>query len=337
MVPPFYEIIFPKYIYQLFFSNGVDKNVHELYIFFTRRQEMKRFLGRAFLYLARRFMFAKNKINIYDYSDYRKFLQEFYELEKSLDSSFSYRVFAAAVGMDASLLLKILQGKRHISPKCIDVFVNFFRFKDAKAEYFREMIAYGKAKNDEDVRSHFETLQKMRPAACRELDEARYRYFQQWYYPMIRSALDVFNYRGTQDAAALGECCIPKLSASQVENAVDALLQLGLAHARNDGRVVPTDAHLKTMEHWLSACISDYQSSIAELAGKSIQNTPKEKRDISTLTMALDSRQIDKIREILAKTRKAIVNVVNAMPPQICDSVYQLNFQLFPMMKKEEQ
>ena len=282
-------------------------------------------------------MFAKNKINIYDYSDYRKFLQEFYELEKSLDSSFSYRVFAAAVGMDASLLLKILQGKRHISPKCIDVFVNFFHFKDAKAEYFREMIAYGKAKNDEDVRSHFETLQKMRPAACRELDEARYCYFQQWYYPMIRSALDVFNYRGTQDAAALGECCIPKLSASQVENAVDALLQLGLAHARNDGRVVPTDAHLKTMEHWLSACISNYQSSIAELAGKSIQNTPKEKRDISTLTMALDSQQIDKIREILAKTRKAIVNVVNAMPPQICDSVYQLNFQLFPMMKKEEQ
>ena len=282
-------------------------------------------------------MFAKNKINIYDYSDYRKFLQEFYELEKSLDSSFSYRVFAAAVGMDASLLLKILQGKRHISPKCIDVFVDFFHFKDAKAEYFREMIAYGKAKNDKDVRSHFETLQKMRPAACRELDEARYRYFQQWYSPMIRSALDVFNYRGTQDAAALGECCIPKLSASQVENAVDALLQLGLAHARNDGRVVPTEAHLKTMEHWLSACISDYQSSIAELAGKSIQNTPKEKRDISTLTMALDSQQIDKIREILAKTRKAIVNVVNAMPPQICDSVYQLNFQLFPMMKKEEQ
>ena len=282
-------------------------------------------------------MFARNKINIYDYSDYRKFLQEFYELEKSLDPSFSYRVFAAAVGMDASLLLKILQGKRHISPKCIDVFVNFFHFKDAKAEYFREMIAYGKAKNDKDVRSHFETLQKMRPAACRELDEARYRYFQQWYYPMVRSALDVFNYRGTQDAAALGECCIPKLSASQVENAVDALLQLGLAHARNDGRVVPTEAHLKTKEHWLSACISDYQSSIAELAGKSIQNTPKEKRDISTLTMALDSQQIDKIREILAKTRKAIVNVVNAMPPQICDSVYQLNFQLFPMMKKEEQ
>ena len=103
-------------------------------------------------------MFSKNKINIYDYSDYRKFLQEFYELEKSLDPTFSYRVFATAVNMDASLLVKILQGKRHVSPKCIETFVQFFRFKEAKAEYFREMVAYGKAKTDEQVRKHFETF-----------------------------------------------------------------------------------------------------------------------------------------------------------------------------------
>ena len=78
-------------------------------------------------------MFARNKINIYDYSDYRKFLQEFYELEKSLDPTFSYRIFAAAIDMDASLLVKILQGKRHDSTKNIEAFVQFFRFKEGKA------------------------------------------------------------------------------------------------------------------------------------------------------------------------------------------------------------
>ena len=281
-------------------------------------------------------MFAKNKINIYDYSDYRKFLQEFYELEKSLDPTFSYRIFAAAIDIDASLLVKILQGKRHVSAKNIEAFVQFFHFKEGKAEYFSEMVAYGKAKNDEQVRKHFETLQKMRPSSCRELDEARYRYFQQWFYPMIRSALDVFYYRGPEHAASLGDCCIPKISASQVENAVDALSQLGLAHKRKDGRIVPTDAHLKTKEHWLSASISDYQKSIAELAHRSIAETPKEERDISTLTMALDSTQIQRIRDIIAEARKSIVNVANSMPSQICDSVYQLNFQLFPMMKKRD-
>jgi len=176
----------------------------------------------------------------------------------------------------------------------------------------------------------------MRPSSYRELDEARYRYFQQWFYPMIRSALDVFDYRGPEHAAALGDSCIPKISANQVENAVDALLQLGLVHRRKDGRIVPTDAHLKTKEHWLSASISDYQKSIAELAHRSIAETPKEERDISTLTMALDSSQIQRIRDIIAEARRSIVNVANSMPSQICDSVYQLNFQLFPMMKKRD-
>ena len=281
-------------------------------------------------------MFARNKINIYDYSDYRKFLSDFYELEKSLDPTFSYRVFAAAVGMDASLLLKILQGKRHISSKGIAPFIQFYRFKEGKAEYFREMVAYAKAKTDDEVRKHFEVLQKMRPSSCRELDEARYRYFQQWFYPMIRSALDVFDYRSAEQATDLGESCIPRLTASQVESAIEALLQLRLAHRQKDGRIVPTDAHLKTQEHWLSASISEYQKSIAELAHRSIAETPKEERDISTLTMALDSSQIQKIRDILADARKSIVKVANSMPSQICDSVYQLNFQLFPMMKKRD-
>lgn len=281
-------------------------------------------------------MFARNKINIYDYLDYRNFLRDFYELEKSLDPSFSYRVFATAVDIDASLLLKILQSKRHLSAATVESIIAFFNFKEGKSEYFREMVAYCKAKTTEEIRKHFESLQKMRPSRCRMLDEARYRYFQQWYYPVIRSALDVSEYYGEQDAALLGNSCIPKLTANQVLTAVDALLQLGLAEKRPDGRIVPSDAHVRTQDHWLSASISEYQKSVAELAMQSIESVPKEERDISTLTMALDSSQIERVRTILAEARKSIVNVVNSMPAEDCDSVFQLNFQMFPMMKKVE-
>lgn len=281
-------------------------------------------------------MFAKNKMNIYDYLDYRNFLRDFYDLEKSLDPTFSYRVFASAVDIDASLLLKILQSKRHLSESSVESVIAFFNFKEGKSEYFREMVAYGKAKTPENIRKHFEALQKMRPSRCRMLDEARYRYFQQWFYPVIRSALDVYEYHGEQDAALLGNSCIPKLTANQVTTAVEALLQLELAEIRPDGRVVPSDSHVRTQDHWLSASISEYQKSVTELARLSIENIPKESRDISTLTMALDSSQIEKIRTILAEARKSIVNVVNSMPAEQCDSVFQLNFQMFPMMKKVE-
>ncbi|MCQ2123759.1 MAG: TIGR02147 family protein [Fibrobacter sp.] len=279
-------------------------------------------------------MFARNKINIYDYLDYRLFLRDFYDLEKSLDPTFSYRVFATAVDIDASLLVKILRSKRHLSDTSVNTFVAFFNFKEGKSEYFQEMVAYGKAKTPDAIRKHFETLQKMRPSRCRMLDEARYRYFQQWYYPMVRSALDVYEYRGEQDAVSLGNSCIPKLTAAQIVTSVEALLQLGLAKRNEQGRIVPSDAHVRTQDHWLSASISEYQKTVTELGRQSIENIPKENRDISTLTMALDSSQIEKIRGILADARKSIVNVVNSMPAEQCDSVYQLNFQMFPMMKK---
>lgn len=281
-------------------------------------------------------MFARNKINIYDYMDYRLFLRDFYDLEKSLDSTFSYRVFATAVDIDASLLVKILQSKRHLSTSSVESVIAFFNFKEGKSEYFREMVAYSKAKTSAEIRIHFETLQKMRPSRSRMLDEARYRYFQQWFYPVIRSALDVYEYYGEQDALSLGNSCIPKLTATQVTTAVEALLQLGLAEIRPDGRVIPFDAHVRTQDHWLSASISEYQKTVTELGRQSIENIPKENRDISTLTMALDSSQIERIRSILADARKSIVNVVNSMPAEQCDSVYQLNFQMFPMMKKVE-
>lgn len=281
-------------------------------------------------------MFARNKINIYDYLDYRLFLRDFYDLEKTLDPTFSYRVFATAVDIDASLLVKILRSKRHLSDTSVNTFVAFFNFKEGKSEYFREMVAYGKAKTPDAIRKHFETLQKMRPSRCRMLDEARYRYFQQWYYPMVRSALDVYEYRGEQDAVSLGNSCIPKLTAAQIVTSVEALLQLGLAKRNEQGRIVPSDAHVRTQDHWLSASISEYQKTVTELGRQSIENIPKENRDISTLTMALDSSQIEKIRGILADARKSIVNVVNSMPAEQCDSVYQLNFQMFPMMKKVE-
>lgn len=280
-------------------------------------------------------MLTGHQLNIFDYLDYHDFLRDFYTLEKAADSLFSYRVFAAAVHIDASLLVKILQGKRHLSPEGIEQLISFFRFKAAKSEYFRELVAYGKAHREVDLKRHFEKLQKMRPAAKRQIDEAKYRYFQLWYFPMVRSALDVFEYHGDEDAEKLGSLCIPKLTATQVIHAITNLENLGLVQKDSNGRMIPVEAHLSTGDRWQSAAVQDYQRQMIEHAKNSIDIIPREKRDISTLTLALDSSQLERIQAILAEARTSIVRQVGAMPSNECDAVYQLNIQLFPVMKEE--
>lgn len=72
-------------------------------------------------------------------------------------------------------------------------------------------------------------------------------------------------------------------------------------------------------------------------AKNAIDSIPREKRDISTLTLALDSSQIERIKAVLAEARNSIVKQVGAMPSKECDAVYQLNIQLFPVMQKEKE
>lgn len=282
-------------------------------------------------------MLTGHQLNIFDYLNYHEFLRDFYTLEKAADPLFSYRVFAVAVHIDASLLVKILQGKRHLSAEGIEQFISFFRFKSAKSEYFRELVAYAKARRDLDLKRHFEKLQKMRPAAKRQIDEARYRYFQMWYFPMIRSAIDVFEYYSHEQAETLGSLCHPKLSATQVIEALTHLEKLGLIQKDFSGRLIPTDVHLSTGERWQSAAVQDYQKQMVDHAKNAIDSIPREKRDISTLTLALDSSQIERIKAVLAEARTSIVKQVGAMPSKECDAVYQLNIQLFPVMQKEKE
>jgi uncharacterized protein (TIGR02147 family) len=273
---------------------------------------------------------------IYGYLDYQEYLREVYNAEKKQDELFSYRVLSAACDMDASLLVKILQGKRHLSRDGVDKLSKVLRLDVKRADYFRELVAFAKASKDVDVRKHFETLQRMRPAECRLIEDDKYRYFQHWYFPAIRSALEVFPYRGNQDATALGKRFQPMLAAQQVSEAMDVLLRLGLIVLSNEGRYLPAAAHLTTGERWQSAAVREFQRQVIRLAEESVEGVPKHLRDVSTLTLSLDANQIERIRAVLAEARRSVVRQVDAMPPDSCNAVYQLNMQLFPVLSMEE-
>lgn len=273
---------------------------------------------------------------IFGFLDYQEYLREVYTLEKKQDELFSYRVLSAACDIDASLLVKILQGKRHLSPEGLEKMARFLRLDSKREEYFRELVDFAKATKDIEVRKHFESLQRMRPAHCRLIEEDKYRYFQHWYFPAIRSALEVYPYFSNQDAVKLGKQFSPSLQGAQVTEAVEVLSRLGLIQKGEGGRILPTTAHVTTGERWQSAAVREFQRQVIQLAERSVEEIPKELRDISTLTLSLDASQIERIRAVLAEARRSVVRQVDSMPAETCTAVYQLNMQLFPILCMEK-
>lgn len=274
--------------------------------------------------------------DIFEFLDYQEYLRACFSAEKARDRLFSYRVFASCVGMDASLLVKILQGKRHLSQSGCKLMRDFLKLDARADDYFQELVAYSKAEGDAELRLHFERLLSLRPACAHRIEADCYRYFQFWYYPALRSSLDVMEYRHPLDAELLGSRFKPTLRAEQVQEAMEVLQRLGLVRPDTNGRWIPATAHLSTGERWQSAAVREYQRQLSQLAAESLVQIPPKERDISTLTMALDSRQLEKIRAVLQEARQSIVRHADSMPSSDCDVVYQLNIQFFPLMRCEK-
>lgn len=275
---------------------------------------------------------ASKAPDLYEFLDYQEFLRHVYNAEKQRDPFFSYRVFANAVQIDASLLVKILQGKRHLSKDGIESMIGFLRLKSKKADYFRELVCYNKADDDSKIQFHFNNLLALRPAHMRQLESDQFRFFQHWYFPAIRAALDFIPYHPGDDLSQLGCRFCPQLSASQVQEAIEVLGRLHLIHPDSTGRLVPCEAHVSTTQHWQSAAVQEYQCQVMQMATQALELFPKTERDISTLTLSLDRTQLDQLRTIITDARSAIIRLVDSIPASQCDSVYQLNIQLFPVV-----
>lgn len=65
-------------------------------------------------------------IDIYQYTDYRKYLREYYEAKRATDKQFTHRHIAQIVGFKSTgTFAQILQGKTNISPQTLERFVLF--------------------------------------------------------------------------------------------------------------------------------------------------------------------------------------------------------------------
>ena len=57
-------------------------------------------------------------IDIFDYSDYRKFLSDYQQMKNAMNSAFSFRYYAKKAGNNSSSFYpQIIKGKRNLTKK----------------------------------------------------------------------------------------------------------------------------------------------------------------------------------------------------------------------------
>lgn len=145
-------------------------------------------------------------------------------------------------------------------------------------------------------------------------------------YELVKIVPDI------SDPAELGAMLEPAVSASKVQCALDVLLNAGFIQKTDKG-FTAAGSFLSTGDRWESAAIESFQKSMANLGAEALARFPKDKRDISTLSVSLSEENFREVTKIIREAREKIREIENnEVSPE---KVYQINFQVFPLSTLE--
>ena len=106
---------------------------------------------------------------------------------------------------------------------------------------------------------------------------------------------------------------------------------LGLVERDSEGNLRQTRTNVGTPDEVTASSAAQCLRDMMKKASDSIDLVPRQKRDISAITFTLSESSAAQIKEKIQKFRKEILEIVSRDGSH--DSVYQLNFQFFPLAK----
>jgi uncharacterized protein (TIGR02147 family) len=271
-------------------------------------------------------------IDVFQYLDYRAFLEAFYVARKS--RGYSYRRFSQQARLRSPNYLKlVILGERNITPEMAKQFAKACDLSGEAAEYFQHLVGFNQAKTSDERTLYYGRLTAFRRyRKAQKLEMAQAAYHSHWYLPAIRELAARSDFKN--DPKWIAERLEPSITPREAAQAIEILLRLGLLHTDERDRVFQGSPVLTTGPETKGMHIGNYHKCMMERAAASIDTIRSAERDISSLTMCLGPIGLKALKERIQAFRGELIKLAESEPNP--KQVVQLNMQLFPLSKRDE-
>lgn len=272
-------------------------------------------------------------MNIFSYTDFRVLLKDHYESQKAKNPVFSYRLFSRLAGLKGPGYLKmVIDGKRGLTPPTILKFVKAMHLSPREGIFFENLVLYNQAQTEREKDLYFDRLLDLMPHTdITRLEKDQFEYVTNKNLVTIREMTALPDFKGEADwiAARLN----PPTTPQEARQALEILGRLGLLKKDSRGRLKHSGKTVRTPPDIVSLEIMNYHRTILAQAKDAILRVPKVKREITSMTIPLSLKTVEKIKKILRKTQEEIAHVVNKGDRDF-NEIFQINFQMFPVTEK---
>ncbi len=282
-------------------------------------------------------MAALRETRIYNYTDYRAFLKDALQELKERDTRYSHRFVLARLGVKSSgWLADVLGGRRNIARDHVTGFSNVFALEPREELYLETLVQYGQARTIAEKKRVYEKLLTFHEIPKDIIDADRFEYFSKWYYAAIREYLLIEPFAGNYNA--LARRIRPNITAAQAREALELLERLGFIRKFAGDVWRPAVEHVKKRSHFSAIHYYQYLKAQMELGMEALEQTPKEERDVSAVTLTLSHDGFQQIREEIKSLRQRMIQLSEAENRKFWDGVpgddrkvFQAVFELFPV------
>ncbi len=245
-------------------------------------------------------------------------LREELEKRSSKNPRYSLRAFAKTLGMSHTVLSLILSGKRAVSKKMATRLAEFLDFDPIQKQ---KLIENRKTVN---VRNQIDS-------DYQQLSLDTFTVISDWYHYAILSLLELSQARFEAKwiSKALG------ITEIQAKLAMDRLTRLKLVEKSKNGKWQQTGYPLKVENTVSTSATRKFQRQLLEKALESLESDPIEKRDFSSMTMAIDPELIPYARDEIQKFRRELARKLESRGN--AKAIYNLTVQIYPVSKNLEE
>ena len=264
---------------------------------------------------------------IVEYTDFRKYMRDFYE-DRKLRSAFSWREFSKNAGFSSPSYMKVVcDGKSKLSRIGVERTGAAMGLTGFEMDYFRAMVKFGQAETEEKKKAAYEEMLSIaKTYNVRTLEGDLFQYYDSWRNPVLRELAPIMPGATPGEMAKM---CYPEISAAEVRDSLDFLTKSGILK-RENGNFVQSETSVKGSTDATRLALRGMHREMSKLATPALE-LPKEIRNFSGVTMGLSRESFGKIEKVLNECRRQIIDI--AAEEKNIEQVYRLNLQLFPLTK----
>lgn len=270
--------------------------------------------------------------DVLDYTDYRRFLADYYQARKHREPGFSLRSLAREAGFPSHGHLKyLMEGGRNLTQKTLVKLFPLFGFDPVRTRYFESLVFFNQASSLPEKRVYYERLRGF-PAGSgfRKLEGTQLSLFRTWHHAAIREMIALRGFR--PDPEWIAARLRPRVDAREVREAVEEMIGAGLIRRTANG-FRQSDPDVTTDGEVKSFVVRNYHAEMLKLAAVALDEVPAPERDVSAVCFAVREADWPALKKSLQALRRELKAL--EAPAGEGDRIVQVNLQAFPLTRNE--